>query len=105
MLQVSKQDDGWYCEFDSKVYPTMVRRYVMLTKVMDATGELNISFFNEQVRSHDHIMQLAQGTKCVHPNKALEGTDALSGLASVLSSSTLWHGERHQSALHVPGIL
>jgi len=44
-----KQDDGWYCEFDSKVYPSMVRRYVMLTKCVDATGELNISIFNEQV--------------------------------------------------------
>ena len=49
MLQVTKQDDGWYCEYDSKVYPNMVRRYVMLTKCMDATGELNISMFNEQV--------------------------------------------------------
>jgi len=49
IAQVMKQDDGWYCEFDSKVYPSMVRRYVMLTKCVDATGELNISIFNEQV--------------------------------------------------------
>jgi hypothetical protein len=50
-VQVTKQDDGWYCDYDSKVYPTMVRRYVMLTKCMDGTGELNISIFNEQARS------------------------------------------------------
>lgn len=50
-VQVTKQDDGWYCDYDSKVYPTMVRRYVMLTKCMDGTGELSISIFNEQARS------------------------------------------------------
>ena len=49
-VQVTKQDDGWYCDYDSKVYPAMVRRYVMLTKCMDGTGELNISIFNEQAR-------------------------------------------------------
>ena len=58
MLQVTKQDDGWYCEYDSKVYPTMVRRYVMLAKCIDATAELNISIFNEQVRpTYLHRMQ------------------------------------------------
>ena len=54
MLQVTKQEEGWYCEYDSKVYPAMVRRYVMLAKCMDATAELNISIFNEQVRPDYH---------------------------------------------------
>ena len=58
MLQVTKQEEGWYCEYDSKVYPAMVRRYVMLAKCTDATAELSISIFNEQVRpSYLHHMQ------------------------------------------------
>ena len=52
VLQVTKQEEGWYCEYDSKVYPAMVRRYVMLAKCTDATAELNISIFNEQVRAY-----------------------------------------------------
>ena len=57
-LQVVKQEEGWYCEYDSKVYPAMVRRYVMLAKCTDATAELNISIFNEQVRpTYLHLMQ------------------------------------------------
>ena len=65
MMQVTKQDDGWYCEYDSKVYPNMVRRYVMLTKCMDATGELNISMFNEQVRFRAYSLRSCWTSQCV----------------------------------------
>ena len=71
MLQVTKQEEGWYCEYDSKVYPTMVRRYVMLAKCTDATAELNISIFNEQVRAY--YLHHMQGT----PNAFLQVLTAL----------------------------
>lgn len=70
-LQVTKQDEGWYCEYDSKVYPSMVRRYVMLTKCTDATGELNISVFNEQVSCHSLQCPVHICTCCSQP-KALK---------------------------------
>lgn len=50
LAQVVKQGDGWYCEYDSKLYPDMVRRYVMLARFIDSTGECLMSVFNEHVR-------------------------------------------------------
>ncbi|CAK0786712.1 hypothetical protein CVIRNUC_009926 [Coccomyxa viridis] len=65
--KVTKQEEGWYCEYDSKVYPAMVRRYVMLAKCTDATAELSISIFNEQAEqvlgmTADELAALKEGS-------------------------------------------
>lgn len=46
---MTPQGDGYYCEFDSKTYAKMERRYVLLLKASDATGEACLNLFNEQV--------------------------------------------------------
>ena len=80
VLQVTKQEEGWYCEYDSKVYPAMVRRYVMLAKCTDATAELSISIFNEQVRpTYLHHMQgipsaFSQVLSALLPSRLTEGS-------------------------------
>ena len=85
MLQVTKQDGGWYCEYDSKVYPTMVRRYVMLAKCTDAAAELNISIFNEQVRPT--------------PSHRMQGNPMLGALTALLPS---WRTERPSQTVPEP---
>jgi hypothetical protein len=47
--QVTPQGDGYFCEFDGKTYDRMERRYVLLVKASDATGEAYLNMFNEQV--------------------------------------------------------
>ena len=49
MPQVTPQGDGYFCEFDGKTYERMERRYVLLVKASDATGEAYLNMFNEQV--------------------------------------------------------
>lgn len=44
-----KQGKGWFCEYDQQIYMSMVRRYVMLAKCVDASGDCLLSVFNEQV--------------------------------------------------------
>ena len=44
------QGDEWYCEFDGKTYPAMVRRYVMQARFCDESGEAVLSVFDDQVR-------------------------------------------------------
>lgn len=49
---VAREDgSGWWCEFDQKLYPTMVRRYVLQSKVADSTGEAQLSFFDDAARA------------------------------------------------------
>jgi Replication factor-A C terminal domain len=48
--QVTPQGDGYFCEFDGKTYERMERRYVLLVKASDATGEAYLNMFNEQVK-------------------------------------------------------
>lgn len=50
VLQVTPQGDGYYCEFDGKTYNKMERRYVLLLKASDATGEAYLNLFNDQVK-------------------------------------------------------
>ncbi len=49
LLQVVEQNGQWYCEYDGKTYPSMVRRYVTTLRCTDNTAELTINAFNEQV--------------------------------------------------------
>ena len=49
MLQVVEQNGQWYCEYDGKTYPSMVRRYVTTLRCTDNTAELTLNAFNEQV--------------------------------------------------------
>ena len=41
---------GYHCEQDSKTYSRMERRYVLLVKAADASGEAFLTLFNVQVR-------------------------------------------------------
>lgn len=63
--QVMPQNGGYYCEFDGKTYERMERRYVLLVKAADATGETYLNMFNEQVRQtsccHARAMPLRTG--------------------------------------------
>jgi len=49
LAQVVEQSGQWYCEYDGKTYPTMVRRYVTTLRCTDNTAELTLNAFNEQV--------------------------------------------------------
>lgn len=49
LLQVVEQNGQWYCEYDGKTYPSMVRRYVTTIRCTDSTAELTLNAFNEQV--------------------------------------------------------
>lgn len=49
LSQVTPQGDAYFCEFDGKTYERMERRYVLLVKASDATGEAYLNMFNEQV--------------------------------------------------------
>ena len=49
--KVVARDGGWWCEFDQKLYPTMVRRYVLQSKAADASGEAQLSFFDDAARA------------------------------------------------------
>ncbi|BDA51382.1 Replication protein A 70 kDa DNA-binding subunit B [Coccomyxa sp. Obi] len=49
--KVVKQGEGWFCEYDQQTYPSMVRRYVMLAKCVDASGDCLLSVFNEQAEA------------------------------------------------------
>ena len=44
-----EQSGQWYCEYDGKTYPSMVRRYVATLRCTDNTAELTLNAFNEQV--------------------------------------------------------
>lgn len=48
-MQVVEQNGQWYCEYDGKTYPSMVRRYVTTLRCTDNTAELTLNAFNEQV--------------------------------------------------------
>ena len=48
--QVVEQNGQWYCEYDGKTYPSMVRRYVTTLRCTDKSAELTLNAFNEQVR-------------------------------------------------------
>ena len=43
------QGGEWYCEFDGKTYPAMVRRYVLQARFCDEAGEAVLSVFDDQV--------------------------------------------------------
>jgi len=49
LFQVVEQNGQWYCEYDGKTYPSMVRRYVTTIRCTDNTAELTLNAFNEQV--------------------------------------------------------
>ncbi|KAK9902800.1 hypothetical protein WJX75_006399 [Coccomyxa subellipsoidea] len=49
--KVVKQGKGWFCEYDQQIYMSMVRRYVMLAKCVDASGDCLLSVFNEQAEA------------------------------------------------------
>ena len=49
-VQVVEQNGQWYCEYDGKTYPSMVRRYVTTLRCTDNSAELTLNAFNEQVR-------------------------------------------------------
>jgi len=49
LAQVVEQNGQWYCEYDGKTYPSMVRRYVTTLRCTDNTAELTLNAFNEQV--------------------------------------------------------
>ena len=57
-VQVVQQGEGWYCEFDGRTYPDMVRRYIMQVKCMDGSGEAMLSVFDEQVQLCQHYCLL-----------------------------------------------
>ena len=41
--KVIAQGDGtWLCEYDGRSYPSMTRRYIINTPVLDATGEVYV---------------------------------------------------------------
>ncbi len=47
--KVEEQGPGeFFCEYDGKTYPTAVRRYVANARVMDSSGMINASLFDEQ---------------------------------------------------------
>ncbi|KAK9794335.1 hypothetical protein WJX73_003860 [Symbiochloris irregularis] len=46
--KVVQQGDMWLCEFNGQLYPAMERRYMCLSKCADFTGEVMISFMNQQ---------------------------------------------------------
>lgn len=48
--QVTEVAGGYHCEQDSKTYSRMERRYVLLVKAADASGEAFLTLFNVQVR-------------------------------------------------------
>ena len=45
---VEQGPSEFYCEYDGKTYPTAVRRYVANARVMDSSGMINASLFDEQ---------------------------------------------------------
>ena len=49
-MQVVQQGEGWYCDFDGRTYPDMLRRYVMQVMCMDGSGEAILSVFDDQVQ-------------------------------------------------------
>ena len=48
-MQVRPEGNSYICDFDGKVYDTMERRYVMLLKASDESGEAYLNLFNDQV--------------------------------------------------------
>lgn len=46
--KVTPVANGWYCEGDGKTYTKMVRRYVLLVKVADLSGEAFLNLFNDE---------------------------------------------------------
>jgi replication factor A1 len=47
--KVVEQGPGeFYCEYDGKTYPSAIRRYVANARVMDESGMVSASFFNDQ---------------------------------------------------------
>lgn len=61
VFQVVEQNGQWYCEYDGKTYPSMVRRYVTTIRCTDNTAELTLNAFNEQVICSSPILQLHHG--------------------------------------------
>ncbi|DBB18305.1 TPA: hypothetical protein ACH3X3_003260 [Trebouxia sp. C0006] len=64
--KVVEQNGQWYCEYDGKTYPSMVRRYVTTLRCTDNTAELTLNAFNEQVEgllgmSADDLAMLKEG--------------------------------------------
>ena len=57
-LQVVEQNGQWYCEYDGKTYPSMVRRYVTTLRCTDNTAELTLNAFNEQVSPKACVLPL-----------------------------------------------
>ena len=49
-MQVTDVAGGYHCEHDGKTYSKMERRYVMLVKAADASGEAFLNLFNDQAR-------------------------------------------------------
>jgi replication factor A1 len=45
---VEQGPSEFYCEYDGKTYPTAVRRYVANARVMDQSGMISASFFDQQ---------------------------------------------------------
>lgn len=46
--KVTPVGDGWHCEFDGKTYNKMVRRYMLLIKMADSSGEASLNLFNDE---------------------------------------------------------
>ena len=47
--KVEEQGPGeFFCEYDGKTYPTAVRKYVANARVMDSSGIINASLFDDQ---------------------------------------------------------
>ncbi|KAA6426190.1 MAG: replication A 70 kDa DNA-binding subunit-like, partial [Trebouxia sp. A1-2] len=64
--KVVEQNGQWYCEYDGKTYPSMVRRYVTTLRCTDNMAELTLNAFNEQVEgllgmSADDLAMLKEG--------------------------------------------
>lgn len=57
---------GWHCEGDGRTYTKMVRRYVLLIKVADSSGEAFLNLFNDEAEkllgmTADELHELREG--------------------------------------------
>lgn len=64
--KVTPVEDGWHCEFDGKTYSRMVRRYMLLIKMADSSGEASLNLFNDEAEkllgmSADELHELREG--------------------------------------------
>ncbi|KAK9828112.1 hypothetical protein WJX81_005736 [Elliptochloris bilobata] len=99
--KVVAQGDGWFCEFDGKTYPAMVRRYVMQARFCDDSGEATLSVFDDQARmllgmAADEVAPLKEAPDPKPYEAMLERVAWSEWLLRVQSRSQEYNGELRQ---------